>query len=244
MTTPSHFALPFLKKEQIANDTYSFYFDRTAYLFDFKPGQYVRMILDLKTEDPRGRFRFFSISSSPAQKDMLMIATKITADPSPFKQQMLSFQEGEEVRFFGPLGKFVLPDESDRSFILLAGGIGLTPFHSMLQYASDKDLSFPITLITSFSTVEEAAFYQELKAIEENGKRDVVYTITHPEEGSDWQGETGRISQQMLEKYILFPKDCIFYICGPQKMVEAMEDMVRDNGIPDEQIRKESFTGY
>ncbi|GIW61322.1 MAG: hypothetical protein KatS3mg089_0174 [Patescibacteria group bacterium] len=242
---PHEFSLPFWKKEQVADQTYSFYFLRTEKI-DFKPGQYIKMTLDLTEEDPRGNSRFFSLCSSPLEEELIMITTKIADVPSPFKKKLLSLTPNESVKFFGPAGVFVLPEQSARPVILLAGGIGITPFHSMILYASVKKCNFFITLIASFSTVEEAVFYQELQdaaALQDNLK--VIYTISHPERSQQkWDGAKGRISEEMIRKYVAHPKEALFYICGPMKMVDSMLELIKGMGVPQGQIKKENFTGY
>ncbi len=244
-SVPREFHLPFLRKEQVADHTYSFYFRRTENI-DFLPGQYIRMTLDFTEEDPRGNSRFFSLCSSPLDREFIMITTKIADVPSPFKKKLFSLTPDESVRFFGPAGVFLLPDQSDKPVVLLAGGIGITPFHSMILYASVKKYNFPIILLESFSNVEEAVFYQELQdaaASQDNLK--VVYTISHPERSQqEWSGEKGRISEEMIRKYVSHPENALFYICGPVKMVESMVELVKGMGVPPGNIKKENFTGY
>jgi len=246
---PKEFYLPFLRQEQQALDTISFFFSskgRPAFGWDFVAGQYIRMFLDLPQEDPRGNYRSFSICSSPEQRDILMITTKVTATPSIFKQKLSSLNPGEKIRFFGPLGVFVLPEQSERPLVFLAGGIGITPLHSMLLHAKAINYKTPITLFVSCSTVEEAAFYDELTNIsQEHQSIKVIYTITHPEESqTPWIGETGRISPELIKKYVPQEANAQYFICGPQKMVDAMVEMVQEMNVPPEQIKKENFTGY
>lgn len=246
ITQPRHFVLPFIKKEQVAKETYSFYFDRTQLSYDFLPGQYNRVFLDLLRTDDRGDSRQFTICSSPLQKEFLMITTKIFAKPSAFKERLFQLNSGEEVRFFGPQGKFVLPETSEKPLVFLAGGIGITPFHSMLISASLKKIDSPITFIISFSTVEEVLFYDELKALEvSNPNIKIIYTITHPEEShKEWSGETGRITEEMIKKYIKDIHEQEYLLCGPPVMVTAMNDLVIGMGITEDKIKKEQLTGY
>lgn len=243
---PKEFFLPFLKKEQRAKDTVSFFFDRSHVPFEFTAGQYIKMFLDLSAEDPRGSYRSFSICSSPEEEDILMITTKVIENPSPFKQKLASLNPGEQVRFFGPMGVFLLPEQSDRPLVFLAGGIGLTPFHSMLFHAAAVNYQTPITLFVSFSTVEEAAFYDELTELSSKHPTiKVIYTITKPEQSqTPWTGETGRISPELIKKYVPEVLSAQYFVCGPQKMVEAMVEIVSGMNVPPEQIKKESFTGY
>lgn len=244
MNPPQEFHFPFLKKEQVGTDTYIFYFDRKNSTLSFQAGQYIRIFLPHENMDERGDKRFFSISSSPLNLEHITITTKVTQ--STFKMSLLKLQTGTPVRFFGPYGTFILKENETIPQVYLAGGIGITPFHSMITFASDKKLTVPLTLFVSFSTVEEAVFYEELmEASKNNPSIKVVYTITRPKESKKpWDGETGRISADLIKKYVSDFLKAKYMIAGPPKMVEAMEQMVRDMGVPQEQIRKENFTGY
>lgn len=246
VTEPKEFYLPFIKKEQIAKNTYSFFFDRSDHPFDFLPGQYNRVFLELSQKDERGSHRSFTICSSPQEKDILMITTKIVDQASPFKQKFNSLIPGEKIRFFGPMGMFTLPEKSKLPLVFLAGGIGITPFHSMLVSASASNMQLPITLFVSFSSISDVIFYNELMTVSQNNPQiKVVYTITHPEfVGTLWNGETGRISVELLKKYIPDVLAVEYYVCGPSVMVSSMLDMLHDLKIPFQQIREEQFTGY
>jgi ferredoxin-NADP reductase len=245
--SPTQFTLPFLHKEYIAKDTYSFYFDlSTKPEYTFSAGQYTRLLLDLPEGDPRGRSRMFTTSSSPDQKDNLIITTKITDYPSIFKRQMMQIKKGQRVDFFGPMGGFILPTQSKRPLVFLAGGIGVTPFHSMLLYAAKINYKTPITLIASFSTVEEAIFFNELSKLgNDYPSIKVVYTISHPEDSREkWKGEKGRISEELIRKHIsdmLLPD---YFISGPSVMVGDMLNLLEEMKIPLDQVREEQLTGY
>lgn len=259
---PKDFILPFVRKEQVAKDAWTFYFDRVKRDsagpedFDFLPGQYIRMTFDIMEPDERGTGRFFSITSSPLNKEYLTITTRILQ--SAFKKTLASLSPGTDVKFFGPVGRFLLDEDDKRPRIFLAGGIGITPFHSMLTYASEKNLLLPITLFVSFSTVEEIVFYDELQKISEDHPNiKVIYTVTRPEvipsaafstagesEIDVWTGETGRISVDLIKKYAPDFVSSLFYISGPPMMVDAMLALVKEMGVPDEQVKKEKFVGY
>lgn len=244
ITRAKELCLHSIKKERIANDTYSFYFDRTNIDLNFLPGQYVRMTLDIKNPDNRGNSRFFTIASSPLDRKYIMITTKIIQ--SSFKKTLTELVPGEKVKFFGPMGGFILNEKVKDHRVFLAGGVGMTPFHSMIVYAFSKNLSIPITLITSFSTAEEVFWYEKLKDItKKNHEIKVVYTVSHPKEFNvRWRGETGRISEGLIKKYVPNILEPIYYIVGPPAMVAAMEQIVWNMGIAQERIAIENFTGY
>ncbi|MBI2033040.1 MAG: FAD-dependent oxidoreductase [Candidatus Levybacteria bacterium] len=241
---PFPFSLPFLRKEQVAKDAHAFSFDLSSVPFSFLPGQYIRMTLPHENADERGTSRFFSIACSPLKTNTLRIITRIIK--STFKKTLFNLSEGTPVQFFGPLGRFVLLENETMPHVFLSGGIGITPFLSMVPYAAEKKLSIPITLFASFSTTEEMVGLEEVTNAErENPAIKIVYTITRPQESEKpWNGETGRISEEMIKKYIQKSLDCLFYIVGPPAMAEAMNQIVTSLGVLKDQIRRENFTGY
>ena len=247
------FYLPFIKKEKLVKDTYSFYFDRVRRGLSFLPGQYMRMILDIKNPDERGNSRFFTIASSPLEKDYIMITTKITQSPVPdgtgessFKKRLIELKAQEKVQFFGPMGEFVLNEEKKEDRVFLAGGIGITPFHSMLTYAYQKILSIPIALIVSFSTAQDIFWHKELQEIATNNPSiKVIYTVSRPEKSNTkWNGETGRISDVLIKSHVPDFLRPLYYIVGPPAMVAGIEDVVKKIGVSSEKIFIENFTGY
>lgn len=236
---PRLFTPELIKKEKVSRDAYSFYFARPE-SFDFSPGQYIKMTLDIKNPDERGVSHFFSIASSPTEKEHLMVTTRIIQ--SSFKKTLAKINIGDIVQMNGPFGGFIL-DETYNPAVFLTGGIGITPFRSMAFYAHDTNLNIEITLLASFSTLQDLVFYEELKQISvENFK--FIPTITHPEQIEDWTGETGRIDDAMIKKYVEDPMLPTYYIAGPKSMVDAMENLVLSMGVPAGQIKKENFPGY
>lgn len=232
-----------LDKKQLTSDAYSFYFERPEG-FSFKPGQYMRVTLTILHPDERGNKRYFSISSSPTNKDHLMITTRIIK--SAFKNTLLTMSPGNTIEIFGPMGNFVLNEEEKRHRVFIAGGIGITPFHSMIQYAADKNIAAPITHFSSFSTPDEIIFHDDLmNASQKNPNIRVIETVTHPEESKTlWSGITGRISHEMVRQYVPEYMAAVFYICGPAAMTETLQKSVKDMGVPDGQIKVERFSGY
>jgi glycine betaine catabolism B len=238
------FTLPFIKKEKVAKDTYSFFFDRKGVDFDFEPGQYLRMHLPHTNPDTRGTTRYFTIASSPHIKDVVMFTVRIF--DSSFKRTLHDLQAGEMVQFFGPMGWFLLPKDEEMEKVFVAGGIGVTPFHSLLHYLSDKQLTQQITLFVSFKTKEEIVFYDELQMIaKQNKKIRIIYTLTQEQAGDVyWSGEIGRVSEEMFKKHLIDIQKPVYYVVGSPKMVEETKAFLVGLGIDEEKIQLEDFTGY
>lgn len=237
------FSLQLLRKEQVSQHAWSFYFSRDE-SFTFLPGQYNRLTLPIEQPDDRGTSRFFTIASSPTEKEYLMLTTE--EGPSAFKQKLFSLQPGESIQAFGPMGKFIFDPTDTRPHIFLAGGIGITPYHSMVKYAFDTQTTIPMTLFVSWKTAGDMVYDEQLRNIKQKSNWfNYVPTMTRLEENdTTWQGEKGRISAEIIMKYAPDFLTSVFFITGPVPMVEAMEQLVKEMGVPQEQIRVEKFTGY
>jgi len=230
MGSGKSFSLNFINKEQIAQDTYSFFFDRSEVPFDFLPGQYVRMTLPHGNPDDRGTSRYFTIASSPLQKNVLMLTVKILE--SSFKKALYHLQPGDTVQFFGPMGWFLLSKDDKQEKVFISGGIGITPFHSLLTTFADEKLHAPITLLAAFSEHAETLFYDELMAINDKHAQITIVYIKQ------------RISEGLIKKHVKDIVKPVYYVVGSPLMVEATKELLFSMKISEEQIQTEDFTGY
>lgn len=253
---PLKFELKLLEKVPHAGtDVMSFRFSRTDgqnnSTLNYRAGQY--SIVDLGTrEDPEGPTRSFTIASSPTEKDAIMITTRIR--DTPFKQKLSKLAEGTMVKITAPAGKFTLPPEenySKPSLVFLSGGIGVTPFRSMIKYASDKQLPIKITMFDANRNQANIIFKDEFDSCAKaNANLKIIYTISEngaKNPSSDWEGERGYIDEAMLTKYLTREElaNSIFYICGPPAMLNAMRQLLSEKiKVPQDRIRIEVFTGY
>ncbi len=240
MGKAAKFELTFLKKEKMSRDAYSFYFDRRNLDFDFIPGQYLKLFLEIKNPDDRGTTRYFTISSSPSEKEYLTITTRVIK--SSFKKKLNSLIPGEKITAYGPIGYFDFDLTQKYNSIFIAGGIGVTPYHSIINYFDYKNLKPNITLLTSFDLKENVVFFNEFKAIEKrNNSVKIIYTLTNQ---SELGFENGRINENLIKKYVRNITLSKFYITGPQVMVENLYSIIKNLNVSDEQIFKEDFPGY
>lgn len=240
---PKNFQTIFSKKVQMSEDAYSFYFQRPSDLA-FQPGQYMRIDIEIPNPDVRGNSRLFTIASSPTKMDHLMITTRIIQ--SSFKKTLFNMTPGTKVSIVAPYGVFILHEEETIPHVFLAGGIGITPFHSMITYAAHKNLNIPITLFTSFQTVEHIVFRDELLEIAKNHSwLKLIETVTKPEESkTPWSGHTGRIDEEFIKENVPDLQNSLFYISGPPAMVDALKEITLKATVPEAHIRTEKFTGY
>jgi ferredoxin-NADP reductase/nitrite reductase/ring-hydroxylating ferredoxin subunit len=217
---------------------------------DYIAGQFAFFDIGGVYNDPKGPIRHFTIASSPTE-NFILISTRIR--DSPYKKQLASLEPGIKVKVRGPEGNFVLHKDYSKSAVFLSGGIGVTPFRSMLKYATDQSLPIKIVMFDSNRNVENTLFKEEFDdCMKHNINVKIVYTVTEEIGHSDnaageWQGERGYINKAMLTKYLTRDEldNSIFYICGPPGMLNAMQKMLEvDLGIPKQRIKIEEFTGY
>jgi ferredoxin-NADP reductase len=129
--------------------------------------------------------------------------------------------------------------------VVLTGGIGITPFRSILVEAmSHGRLAHPVTVFHANRLPTDAAFIDELRALAEQDPNLTFVPTMTGEPSSTWDQERGRIDMSMVQRHAASLKDPIYYITGPGKMVEGLHAMLRDAGVTDEAIRTEEFTGY
>jgi ferredoxin-NADP reductase len=214
----------------------SFRFPRPAAL-EYKAGQF--FFITLKAEGKELK-KHFSFSSSPTEKNHIEFTKKLS--DSDFSTALKGLKAGDWARIDAPYGKFTFEGEHTK-IGLLAGGIGITPFKSICQYCTDMRLDTKVTLFYGNRTENDIAFRKELEALERKNKNlKVVFTLN--EADSNWKGSTGLITAEMIKKEIPDYKETTFYTCGPPKMVEIMEKLVTQLGLPETQLKREYFTGY
>lgn len=207
----------------------------------FKPGQYMTLaLINPPHTDEKGIMRAFSIVNSPAQKNTLAFATRMSG--SAFKRSLMELPIGTEVdvKFMG--GRFLLPTSPEKRIVMIAGGIGITPFISMLRHATENSLPHSITLLYSNRSRQAAAFYDELNELEQkNPNLSIIFTMT---DDQGWDGEKRPISEELIKEYLPNYSDFIFMLVGPGGMVSSLTAMLSRMGLPKESIIFESFSGY
>ena len=228
-------------RKQIAENTITLYFERPAG-FEFKAGQHINIKLShLQFDDKKGARRTFTISSAP-HEPFLHITTRLSE--SGYKRTLL---EGplQDVEFIGPMGKMVLDESLPAVFI--AGGIGSTPFRSMLLDALHRNVSQSITLLYSNRYLGAAAFHELFDTLRQEHSNIFKYIPTMPDEKHHervWNGETRFISSEFIRDYVDDMDTVMFYLCGPPTLVTGMQTILEKESIDPSRIQSESFWGY
>ncbi len=231
-----------LDKKEVAEGTMEFIFEKPQG-FVHKAGQSIDLTLVNPPEtDAEGNTRAFSIVTAPHEEHMA-IATRLR--DTAFKRVLRNLPMGAELTFDGPFGDFTLHEKASRPAVILAGGIGITPFHSMIVDATHRSLPHKITLIFSNRTPEDAPFFAELVELaKQKPNFTFVPTMTEAEKSHQpWDGEKGLIDAAMVKRHL--PEgEPLFYLAGPPGMVKAMRELLNGMGVSNDDIRTEEFSGY
>lgn len=239
------FFLPFVKKDKLTSDCFTFFFKRNGNERDFVPGQTYEMKLPHKDMDERGDDRVFTVSSSPTNKEFVTITTRIIQ--SSFKKTLDSLKPGEMVQFMGPWDDLNFDPKDTRPHVFLAGGIGVTPYHSIVQYSLEKKITTPMTLFVSWKNKDEMVFDDFFRNAEEELENlNYIPTLTEDEslDSDIWDGEKGRINEEMIRKYVSEIENSKYFFAGPPAMVKALKETVISMGVNKDNLLAEEFEGY
>jgi ferredoxin-NADP reductase len=210
--------------------------------FEFQAGQHLYLKLNqLLYEDRKGQRRTFTIASAPHEADLLL-ATRMTG--SGYKRTLIEMLDNQ-VEIMGPKGEMVL--DANCPAVFIAGGIGITPFRSMVLEGLKTATNPLMTLLYSNSRLEAAVFHDvfvELASL--HSSRFHYYpTLTGlVEEDEFWRGERRRLDYEFIRDYVLQPDRVKFYLCGPQTLVHVLRDSLLHENVSAENIRSEVFWGY
>jgi ferredoxin-NADP reductase len=232
-----------IKREEVARQTVAFHFDKPQ-AFCFQPGQYAELtLIDPDETDKEGNTRTFSIASDPGAESLTFV-TRVR--DSAFKRALMALPISAAVRLDGPYGAFCIQEAPPPRIVLIAGGIGITPFLSILKHGVRRGSLRDTLLFYSNRDQADAAFLDELLRLElESAGFRFVPTLTGGVAiGQSWRGETGRIDGRMLGRHVDTPDAAAYYVSGPGAMVAAMRRVLMGLGVPRRSIRFETFLGY
>lgn len=227
---------------EVAEGTLLVIFDLQGQEVDFRPGQYFWVeLLDSPYEDERGLRRHFSVVTSPTERGVLGVCTRLR--DTAFKKTLAELKVGDEVEVEPPKGDYALPEDTSPHYVFIAGGIGITVFRSMLRYIADTGEPYRVTLVYSNRDRAGTAFLDELQELEKAipGFR-LVLTMT---EDDGWEGESRFVSPEMLRDHLEGElADHTYLVAGPPPMVEAVVGQLAEAGVPEEQVLPDRFSGY
>jgi ferredoxin-NADP reductase len=245
----SYFVSPKLKdvlslkeKIQVAPDIFDFVFSGNS-KFNFIPGQYLEWTLSHKSPDSRGNRRYFTIASSPTE-DNLRIGVKFYPKPSSFKRSLQAMDLNGKIVGGSLAGDFTLPKDPNKKLVFIAGGIGVTPFRSMIKYLIDTGQKRDIVLFYSNKFFSDIVYQQIFSLAEVLGIR-TIYTLSELDKiPVNWSGGKGPVSEEMIKKEVPDFKERTFYLSGPHGMVAAFEKTLKGMGLSKSQIKIDYFPGF
>jgi ferredoxin-NADP reductase len=230
------------EKREVAKGTLLVTFDLLDGEVDFSPGQYFFVTLpDVGYQDDKGLRRHITVVTSPNEKGVLGFATRMR--DSAFKRSLGELPVGAEVDVESPKGNFVLPENTSRPLVFVAGGIGITVFRSMLRYIHEERLPYRVTLIYSNRDRESTAFLDELRELEQTlPDFRLILTMT---QDAGWQGETRKVDGEFVKHYLDDDLNrYTFLVAGPPAMAEGVQEALEEAGVQDENLIAERYSGY
>jgi ferredoxin-NADP reductase len=233
---------PLVSRELVADRTMSFRW-RKPDGWTYRAGQFVDITLhDPPETDAEGNTRGFSVSSAPCE-NIIQITTRLR--DTAFKRVLQHVALGTSMKLEGAFGDFRL-HHAQRPAVLLAGGVGITPFRSILvEQIRCGTLPYRVVLFHANRRPGDAAFGGELRQLAElEPKFTFVPVMSAAEPADEWDGERGHIDAAMLRRHLDGVEQQIYYLAGPAGMVRAMRDVLTEMAVDEDDIRSEEFTGY
>ena len=232
-----------ISREEVAEGTMAFHFEKPSG-FSFTAGQSADVtLIDPLETDAEGNTRTFSIASPPFANE-LVFTTRMR--DTAFKRSLKEATSATKLKISPAAGSFTLHKNLAKPAVFLAGGIGITPFLSMVQQADRDRLSQKLYLFYSNRRPEDAAFLETLMALETtNPNFRLICTMTEMSKSKkEWKGETALIDKEMLSRHLANLQGPIYYIAGPPTMVTAMCETLLGAGVEENDIRTDEFVGY
>jgi ferredoxin-NADP reductase len=227
----------FLRSEKLTDTITSFWFKLEDPVL-YTAGQYVEMHLPHQNPDSRGTRRWFTLCTSPDELPMISITTEIVTDCSSFKKALVALGPDQEVNLTSPIGDFVLPKIIQTPLIFVAGGIGITPFHSILSWLANSSEQRSIKIIYWVENEDEIIFQDTFK------KAGVEPVIVVQQPSDEWGGETGDLSADLILGVDQPSSDTLIYLSGPELMLEKIQKDLISRGIQRSQLVLDFFPGY
>jgi ferredoxin-NADP reductase len=220
-------------REEVAAGTMAFRFSKPAG-FAFEAGQSVTLSLIDPPAEANSTQRIFSLVSAPFEEE-LIVATRMR-DGSAYKRALKALPLGARIKLKGPRGLLTLHEDRSRAAVFIAGGIGITPFMSMLRQAAHDRLARRLFLLYSNRRPQDAPFLAELQAL---AQRADSFRLLARMTDAD-----GFLDSEAVKSLVGDAAAPVYYLAGPPAMVGAMKAVLRSAGIGDSDVRSEQFYGY
>jgi ferredoxin-NADP reductase len=239
----AEYQMTLVDRQRIARDTMAFWFDTNGDSFEFRAGQHADFVFTRPcTGSESDHSRTFSFANSPRDNRPVMIAMRMRK--TSFKSALKAADRGTKFIVSRPRGSFTLHRDINKPAVFLAGGIGITPIRSILQWASQEHLPHKLYLFYSNREADDAAFIEEFETMTaQNPNFTFIPTITGNRTVA-WPYEKGHINREMLTRYLLGLTGSVYYIAGPSGMVTAMTNLLNASGVSADDVKTEEFGDY
>jgi len=221
------------KRAELAPGIYDFEFTSDQAMA-FKPGQYMELTLEHPEQDSRGIRRYLTIASSPTERQ-IRLGIKFYNNPSSFKKSLMLAKPGQKIVASQLAGDFTLPRDKNKKLVFIAGGIGITPFRSMIKYLLDTNEKRSIVLFYLNKTCNDFAYKDIFDKAEQQLGIKVVYSIVDIPSASYYQA---------IREEVPDWQERFFYISGPPSMVSAFETSLKKIGVKKSHIKTDYFPGF
>lgn len=212
--------------------------DVTTFVFQplepvsWEAGQFAHYVLHHEPTDERGSDRWFTISSAPFE-NVICITTRHTDDAgSTFKKKLFSLKEGKKIEISDISGDFTVEDLT-KEYVFIAGGIGITPFHSILKQLDHEKKKINVTLLYS-NRDQSVVFKNELEEFATRNPGLQIHYVFSPE----------HIDEKKIKELVPDLEKPVFYVSGPEPMVESLGNLLKEMGVKEENLKQDWFPGY
>lgn len=206
--------------------------------FTFLPGQFLTLTV---LTDGKPVKRLYTIASSPTQHDYVEVTVKHEAGGvvSGYLHDLV--KEGDLLDCSGPSGAFVFTGRECKCILLIGGGVGITPLMSVVRYLTDRAWAGDVYLIYGVHAPQDVIFREEIAYLQHRHPNfRAVVTVSHPE-GTDWAGEKGRITKELIARSVPDLASRYVHLCGPVTLMEAVKRELTELGVPAERVKTEAF---
>jgi ferredoxin-NADP reductase len=223
-----------LRRQTIYEDNLYLEFDLLGQTLSYKAGQFFALtLLNPSFIDQRGNSRFFGFVNSPTEFGKVAMVTKIGI--SAFKKSLMVLPIGAQVQIDSIGGHTVLPSDINEKIVLIAGGIGIAPFMSILRFVKEKSLPYDISLMYVSKDKETAVFLDEIELYSKENKLLKFFPVF---------SETKTINPDLIKDDLPELNNKIYYITGEQSFVIQAFKLLKEFGVEAKNISMEIFTGY
>lgn len=222
--------LTLIERKKLFEDVETFIFEPEQPI-GWEPGQYMHYVFPHQGQDDRGEERWFTIAAPPYEKHIVITTRFTEKEGSSFKRALRMMKKGETIEADGPKGKFIIT-EPDKKQVLVAGGIGITPYRAMLLQMDHEGQDIHADLLYA-NRDENFVFGDELGLLETKHPNFHIHKFV---------GER-HIEEDDLKAYA-DDEGSVLYLSGPEPMVENFEETLKNMGVPDERLKTDFFPGY